>query len=56
MGKTAIVGMKDRETGEITTKPVESTARPTLRGFVLGQIEPGANGKRRFLPFTPPWA
>ncbi len=42
VGKTAIVGMKDRETNEITAKPVESTARPSLQGFVLGQIAPGA--------------
>ena len=34
VGKAAVVGMKDRETNQITTMPVESVDRSTLQGFV----------------------
>lgn len=35
-GKTAVVGAKDRETGQIAAKVAESTDAPTLQGFVEG--------------------
>ena len=34
VGKTAVAGMKDRETNQITAMPVESVDRSTLQGFV----------------------
>ena len=34
VGKAAVVGMKDRETGQIATAAVEFTDAPTLQGFV----------------------
>ena len=34
VGKTAVVGMKDRETGQIGSHVVEATDAPTLQGFV----------------------
>ena len=34
VGKVAVVGIKDRETGQVATKVVESTDAPTLQGFV----------------------
>ena len=34
VGKTAVVGMKDRETNLVAVEVVESTDRPTLIGFV----------------------
>ena len=34
VGKTAVVGMKSRETNKITAEVVESTDKPTLQGFV----------------------
>ena len=34
VGKTAVVGVKDRETGQIASQVVERTDGPTLRGFV----------------------
>ena len=39
VGKTAIVGMKDRETGQIASKVVEHTDAPTLQGFVQEHTE-----------------
>ena len=42
VGKTAVVGMKDRETGQVRAKVVESTDGPTLKGFVQDNIEDGA--------------
>ena len=39
VGKTAVVGMKDRETGQIATAAVESTDAPTLQGFVESRTE-----------------
>lgn len=42
VGKAAVVGMKDRETGTVSAKVVESTDAATLQGFVLEHIEPGA--------------
>ena len=34
VGKTAVVGMKDRETGQVTATPVEHTDKATLQSFV----------------------
>ena len=34
VGKTAVVGMKDRDTNEVKAKVVQSTDAPTLTGFV----------------------
>ena len=42
VGKTPVVGMKDRETGQVTATPVEHTDKPTLQGFVEDGIEDGA--------------
>ena len=42
VGKTAVVGMKDRETGQIASKVVEATDAPTLQGFVEQNTEPHA--------------
>ena len=42
VGKTAVVGMKDRDTGQITSAVVESTDAPTLQGFVERNTDPTA--------------
>ena len=42
VGKTPVVGMKDRETGQVTATPVEHTDKPTLQAFVEDGIEDGA--------------
>ena len=42
VGKTAVVGMKDRETGQVATAAVKSTDASTLRGFVESRTEPTA--------------
>ena len=42
VGKAAVIGMKDRETNKVTALSVQSTDKPTLQGFVLGQVAPGA--------------
>ncbi len=36
VGKTAVVGIKDRETNQVSTAVVESTDKPTLQDFVAG--------------------
>lgn len=36
VGKTAVVGAKDRATNQVRAKVVECTDKPTLQGFVLG--------------------
>ena len=41
-GKTAVVGAKDRETGQISSASVPDTSGPTLREFVKGRSEFGA--------------
>ena len=35
VGKTAVVGMKDRQTNKVRAKVVKNTDAPTLQGFVL---------------------
>ena len=42
VGKTAVVGAKDRATRHVRAKVVESTDKPTLQGFVIDHTEPGA--------------
>ena len=34
VGKMAVVGAKDRETGQVSTAAIASTDAPTLQGFV----------------------
>ena len=42
VGKTAIMGAKDRETGRVQAKVVSHTDRETLQGFVEATTEEGA--------------
>ncbi len=42
VGKTAVLGAKDRETNRIDAEVVESTDGATLRGFVYRRTGPGA--------------
>ena len=42
VGKTAVVGMRDRATNRVLAKVVNSTNKDTLQGFVLNNIAPGA--------------
>ncbi len=39
VGKTPVVGMRDRETGQVTATPVEHTDRETLHDFVESNTE-----------------
>ena len=40
VGKTAVVGMKDRKTNRVSAKVVGDTTKATLQGFVHDRIEP----------------
>jgi len=42
VGKTAVVGVKDRDTGKVTALPVESVNRETLQDFVAGHADDDA--------------
>ena len=42
VGKTAVVGIKDRETKQVTVQVVTDTDGETLQGFVREHVEPGA--------------
>ena len=42
VGKTPVVGVKDRETNQVRTEVVASTNRVTLQGFVIRHTEDGA--------------
>ena len=42
VGKTAVAGVRDRETGKVQAVVVASTDKETLQGFVQGNIAPGA--------------
>ena len=42
LGKTAVVGMKDRETNTVQATVIDRTDRPTLSGFVADRTAPGA--------------
>lgn len=41
-GKTAVVGVRDRETGQVSAQPVERTDKATLQEFVHSRTEPTA--------------
>ncbi len=41
-GKTAVVGIKDRDTKEVRAKVVESTDKDTLQGFIAKNTDPSA--------------
>ena len=42
VGKTAVVGVKDRDSGEVRAEVVQNTDGETLKGFVHEHVEPGA--------------
>ena len=42
VGKTAVAGVRDRETGKVQAAVVPSTDKATLQGFVQNNIAPGA--------------
>ena len=42
VGKTAVVGMKDRDTGKVSAAPVSKTDKATLHDFVEERTEPYA--------------
>ena len=42
VGKAAVVGVKDRETGKVAAQVVEQTDAPTLQGFVLQHTDKAA--------------
>ena len=42
VGKTAVVGMKDRATNRVTARSMPATDKPTLQGFVAQHAAPGA--------------
>ena len=43
VGKTVVVGVKDRDSGEVRAEVVERTDGATLKGFVREHVEPGAS-------------
>ena len=42
VGKTAVVGAKDRASNQVSARVVGSTDKPTLQGFVIEHTAPGA--------------
>ena len=58
VGKTAVVGVKDRATKQVAARVVERTDAPTLQGFVIDHTAPGATvysddaGAYESLPFN----
>ena len=42
VGKTAVIGAKDRKTNRVSAKVIENTDQPTLQGFIAEKVEPGA--------------
>ena len=42
VGKTAIVGVKDRDTNRVSAQVVERTDKPTVHGFVAEHVSPDA--------------
>ena len=42
VGKTAVVGVKDRDSGEVRAEVVQRTDGATLKGFVREHVEPGS--------------
>ena len=41
IGKTAVIGIKDRETNTVKAEVIEKPDRPTLSGFIAQNVEPG---------------
>ena len=42
VGKTAVIGAKDRKTNRVSARVIEQTDAPTLQGFVARHTAPGA--------------
>ena len=42
VGKTAVIGAKDRRTNRVSAAVVKNVDQPTLQGFVADNVEPGA--------------
>ena len=42
VGKTAVIGAKDRDSNRVAARVIESTDGPTLKGFVIDHAAPGA--------------
>ena len=42
VGKTAVVGMRNRDTNQVQAQVVDSTDKPTLQGFVVENTTPDA--------------
>ena len=42
VGKTAVIGAKDRQTNRVSAAVIDSTDGDTLKGFVVQRTEPGA--------------
>ena len=42
VGKTAVIGAKDRKTNQVTARVIERTDAPTLQGFVAANVDSGA--------------
>ena len=42
VGKTAVIGAKDRATKQVAARVVTDTTKPTLQGFVIEHTAPGA--------------
>ena len=42
VGKTAVIGAKDRATNRVSAEVIGNTDQPTLQGFVAKNVEPGA--------------
>ena len=42
VGKTAVIGAKDRQTNRVAAAVIKSTDQLTLQGFVTANVEPGA--------------
>ena len=42
VGKTAVVGVKDRATNQVSARVVTDTTKPTLQGFVTEHVAPDA--------------
>ena len=42
VGKTAVIGIKDRETNQVNARPIAFTDKPSLQGFVSQNTEDGS--------------
>ena len=47
VGKTAVVGAKDRATKQVAARVVTDTTKPTLQGFVAEHARPGRHRLHR---------